>query len=118
PGFLPPRLLARQRRLAILVFHPFEEDLYDIADVDLRRGAADGEFLQRDAAFRFEADIDQRGIILNRDDPALDDGAFEATDADPERLIEQRGETFFRGGFHGFGCYGHSFSSIPDCENA
>ena len=30
-----------------------------------------GEFTQRDAAFRLEADIDDREIILNRGDDAL-----------------------------------------------
>ena len=46
--------------------------------MDVGLGAAGGEFLQRHAAFRFEADIDQRGVVLDRDDAALDDGAFEA----------------------------------------
>ena len=91
PGLLAPRLLARQLGLAVLVLHPLEEDLDGVADMDLGLGAAGGEFLQRHAAFRFEADIDQRGVVLDRDDPALDDGAFEAV-GDAERFIEQRGE--------------------------
>ena len=47
PGLLAPRLLARQLRLAVLVLHPLEEDLDDIADMNVRRGAAGGEFLER-----------------------------------------------------------------------
>ena len=47
PGFLAPRLLARQLRLAVLVFHPLEEDLDGVADIDLGRPAAGGEFLER-----------------------------------------------------------------------
>jgi len=72
------------------------------------------EFLQRHAAFGFEADIDQRGVILDADDAALDDGAFEAV-GDAHRFIEQRGEALPLGD-SGLGCGGHSFSSIPDCE--
>src|SRR3989442_1397441 len=95
PRLLAPRLLARQPRLAVLVFHPLKEDLDNVADMDIRRGAGDGELLERDAHFRFEADIDERGIVLDRDHPALDDGAFE-TVGDAKRFIEQRGETLFR----------------------
>ena len=91
PGLLAPRLLARQRGLAVLVLHAFEEDLDGVADIDLGRGAADGELLERDAALRFETDIDQREVVLDRDDLALDDGAFEAR-RDAERLVEQCGE--------------------------
>ena len=58
-------------------------------------GASGGEFLQRHAALRFEADIDQHGIVLDRDDPAFDDGAFE-TAGDAQRFVEKRGETLFR----------------------
>ena len=82
PGLLAPRLLARQRGLAVLVLHPLEEDLDDVADIDLGRAAAGREFLERHAAFGFEADIDQRGVVLDRDDPALDDGAFETAGGD------------------------------------
>src|SRR5579862_523933 len=111
PGFLAPGFLARQRGFAVLVLHALEEDFDDVADLDLRPGAAGGEFLQRDAAFRFEADIDEGGIILDRDHTPLDDGAFEPV-GDAKRLIEQRGKAFLPSD-GGFCCYGHSFSSIP-----
>src|SRR5205823_3935522 len=76
---------------------------------------AGGEFLQRYPAFGFEPDVNQGGIVLDGDDAALDDGAFQTGGGDAERLLEQRGETLSRAEFGGFGCYGHSFSSIPDC---
>src|SRR5216684_1305633 len=82
PGLLAARLLARELRLAVLVLHPLEEDLDGVADLDVRlvagRLAGGSEFLEIDAAFRFEADIDEDRIILDREDAALDDGAFEA----------------------------------------
>src|SRR5260370_40172925 len=72
PGLLAPRLLARQRGLAVLVLHAFEEDFDDVADMDLGLIAPGGEFLQRDPAFGFEADLDEGGLVLDRDDAALD----------------------------------------------
>ena len=59
PGFFAARLLARQLGLAVLVFHPLEINLDGIAGLDLRRPARRREFAQRDAAFRFQSDIDQ-----------------------------------------------------------
>ena len=49
------------------------------------------EFLERDAAFGLQADIDHDEVVLDRDHAALDDGAFEAG-CSAERLVEQRGE--------------------------
>src|SRR5216683_1962368 len=65
PRLLAPRLLARQLCLAVLVFHALEEDLDDVADMNIRRGAGNGELLERDAPFRFEADINEGGIVLD-----------------------------------------------------
>ena len=78
PGFLAPRLLARQLRLAVLVFHALEEDLDRVAGLDLGRLAGGREFLQGHAALGFQADVDQHHVVFDRDDLALDDGAFEA----------------------------------------
>jgi len=85
--------------------------------MDLRLIVPGGEFLQGDPAFGFEADIDQGGVVLDRDDTPLDDGAFKAVGA-THRFIEQGREILFRAEFGGFGCYGHSLSSIPDCGKA
>ena len=59
---------------------------------------ADREFLERHAAFGLEADIDERDVVLDRDDAALDDGAFEAggTPSDSSSSAAK-------------------FSSLPDC---
>src|SRR5438093_498367 len=45
PRFFAPRLLARQLGFAVFVLHPLEEDLDDVADMDLGPGSASGEFL-------------------------------------------------------------------------
>ena len=95
PGLLAPRLLARQLGLAVLVLHPLEEDLDGVADMEIGLGAAGGEFLQRHAAFRFEADIDQHGIVLDGDDPAFDDRAFETVDH-AQGFVEKRGKILLR----------------------
>jgi hypothetical protein len=65
-----------------------------------RRLAGGGEFLEVDAAFRFEADIDEHRVVLDRQDAALDDGALEAARAS-QGLVQQRGEALLlrRGGF-------------------
>src|SRR5207302_2044470 len=94
PGLLAPRLLARQLGLPVFVLHPFEIHLDGVADIDLELGASGGELLERNAALRFQADIDQHGVVLDRDDSALDDGALETGD-DPERFIKERGKALF-----------------------
>ena len=93
PGFLAARLLARQLRLAVLVFHALEIDLDGVAGLDLGRLARRREFLERHAAFGFQADVDQHHVVLDGDDAALDDGAFEAGGG-AERFVEERGEAF------------------------
>src|SRR5665213_1547544 len=98
PCLLAPRLFARELRFAVLAFHALEIDLDRIAGLEIGGLAGHAEFLQRDAAFGFEADIDQDHVVFDGDDVALDDRAFEAGRG-PERFIEQRRETFlFRGG--------------------
>ena len=76
PRFLAARLLARELRFAVLVFHPLEIDLDGVAGLDLRLPARRGKFAQRDAAFRFQADIDQHRIVFDGEHPAFDDGSF------------------------------------------
>ena len=109
PGLFAPRLLARELRLAVLVLHPLQEDLDGVARLDLGSPAGGGEFLERDAAFGFEADIDERDVVLDRDDDALDDGAFEPGGG-AERFVEQRGKALLAGVGLGSGSDGHCLS--------
>ena len=72
PGFLAARLLARDLRLAVLVFHALEIDLDDVARLDLgAAGPASANSLSGDAAFGFQADIDQHHVVLDRDHACL-----------------------------------------------
>ena len=91
PGFLAARLLARQDDGAVLVFIALDVELDDVAGLDLRPGAGRAEFLQGDAAFGFQADIDNGEFIGETEHPAGDDGAFEAGIL-AEGLIEEGGE--------------------------
>src|SRR6266481_378214 len=96
PGLLSARLLARKLGLPVLVLHALEIDFDDVADMQLGFGAPGDELLERYAAFRFEADIDQRNIVLQSDNPALDHSAFEAA-RDTERFIKKCRKTLLRG---------------------
>ena len=78
PGFFAARLLAAEHGFAMLVFHALEIDLDQVADLDLGLLAGRSEFLEGDAPFGLQAHIDQHGVGLDRDDGALDHGAFEA----------------------------------------
>ena len=111
PGFLASGLLARQNGLAVLVLHAVEIDLDLVADLDFRRLAGLGEFLQGNAALGLQSDVDERGVALDGDDDALEDGALQTLDL-AERFIEQGGEALlfrfrdrfrFRGGAAWFG---------------
>src|SRR6185312_10329731 len=51
PGFLPPRLVAADLRLAVLVFHPFEEDFDDVARLDVGAAPRPLKFLEGHPAF-------------------------------------------------------------------
>lgn len=50
-----------------------------------------GEFLERDATFGLQTDVDDRHVLLNGNDLALDDGTFEGL-VTGERFLEQGGE--------------------------
>ncbi len=75
----------------MLVFHALEIDFDDVADLDLVLLSGGGEFLERDAPFGLQADIDQDEFIFDSDDGALEHAAFEAG-AGAEGFLEQRGE--------------------------
>ena len=69
PGFLAARLVARQDGFAVLVLHALDEDLDDVADLDLGRACpASANSLSGDAAFGLQADIDHDEIVRDAND--------------------------------------------------
>src|SRR5438445_3500328 len=76
PALLAARLVARQHGLAERILDAVEEHLDLVADLELAFTARAGEFAQRHAAFRLQADVDNRHVLFNRNHLALDDGAF------------------------------------------
>ena len=78
PGFLAPRLFARQHDGAVAVLVALDIQLDGVAGLDFRLGAGRAEFLERDAAFGFQADIDDGVFVGEAEDAAGDDGAVEA----------------------------------------
>ena len=107
PALLAPRLVARDDGFAERVLDALEIDLDLVADAGRRIAAVIGEFLERDAAFGLQTDVDERHVFFDRDDLALDDRAFEGLVV-AVGLVEQSGEILARrrGGL----CCGHSFS--------
>ena len=97
PALLAARLVAREHGLAERVLDALEIDLDLVADLDLGLPARAGEFLQRDAAFGLQADVDDGEVLFDGDDRALDDGAFLQIAAG-EGFFEQGGEIFARWG--------------------
>ena len=95
PALLAARLVARDDRLAERVLDALEIDLDLVADLDAAFAARAREFLERDAAFGLEADIDDGEILLDRDDGALDDGALGHV-VGAEALVEQGREILAR----------------------
>ena len=76
PAFLAARLFARQHGLAESVLDALDIDFNFVADVEgavLRLGA---EFLERDATFDLQADVDDRHILFNGGDGALGNITF------------------------------------------
>ena len=77
PALLAPRLVARDDRLAERVLDPLEIDLDLVAEARRGIAAVIGEFLEGDAPFRLQADVDDGHVLFDRDDLALDDRSFE-----------------------------------------
>ena len=92
----------------MLVFHALEINFDDVADLDLGSLAGDGEFLEGDAAFGFETNVDQYHVVLDGDHMALDDRAFEAGGS-TERFIEEGGKALLGSGL-GVNCRSHRLS--------
>ena len=76
PAFLATRLVARQHRLAERVLDALQIDLDGVADLDFVAPAGALEFLERNAAFGLQADVDDGQVLLDADDGPLDDGPF------------------------------------------
>ena len=72
PGFLATRFFTAQADHPVAVFITLDENIDRVTDNDLRV-AFGAEFLQRHAAFRFEADVNQRSIVIDGQHRALDD---------------------------------------------
>src|SRR5882762_117734 len=91
PAFLAARLVARQHGFAERIFDAVEEHLDLVADLEVGLAAGTVEFAKRHAAFGLEADIDDGHVFFNRNNDALDDGAFLQIAA-CEGFIEHRGK--------------------------
>ena len=76
PGFLAARLVARQDRFAHRILDALEIDLDRVAGGDLGVLAGLGKFLERNAPFGLETDIDDDKVVLDGNDLALDHAAF------------------------------------------
>jgi hypothetical protein len=96
PGLLAPRLLARQHGLAQRVLDALEIDLDLVADPKLALAARRLELAQRHPPFRLQPDVDDRVIVLDGDDFALDHRAFGCS-IGGEGFIEQGGEVIAAG---------------------
>jgi hypothetical protein len=91
PALLAASLVARDDGFAERVLDPVEIDLDLVADLELLVPARAGEFLEGDATFGLQTDVDDRHVLLNGNDLALDDGPFEGL-VPGERFLEQGGE--------------------------
>ena len=91
PAFLAARLVARQHGFAERILDAVEKHLDLVADLEFAFAAGSCEFPQRHAAFGLQADVDDGHVLFDRNDDALDDGAFLQIAAG-EGLVEHRGE--------------------------
>src|SRR3984957_5120426 len=91
PALLAARLVARQHGLAERILDAVEKHLDHVADLEFAFFAGPGEFAQRHAAFGLQADVDDGHVLLDRNNGALDDGAFLQIAAG-EGLVEHGGK--------------------------
>src|SRR6195952_2410148 len=91
PAFLAARLVARQHGFAERILDAVEKHLDLVAYLEFAFLAGSGEFTQRHAAFGLEADVDDGHVLLDRNNDALDDGAFLQIAAG-KALVEHRGK--------------------------
>src|SRR5882724_9985700 len=109
PAFLAARLVARQHGLAEGILDPVEEHFDGVADLEIAFAAGTGKFAQRDAALGLQADVDDGHVLFNRNNLALDDGAFLQVAAG-KRLVQHRGEIIARGVVRSSSTRSHLFS--------
>src|SRR5262249_23550390 len=76
PALFAARLVSREHGIAQRVLDALEIDLDLVANTHARGHTRHREFLERDPALGLEADIDDREVILDRDDRASNDGTF------------------------------------------
>ena len=91
PGLFAARAFAAERGLPARGLEALDVDLDLVADLHLGRLARCCEFLERNAAFHLEPDIDQGGVVLDRQHGALHDASLEARRV-VEELVEHVGE--------------------------
>src|SRR5438477_5317257 len=91
PAFLAARLVARQHGFAERIFDAVEEHLDFVADLEVAFAAGSCELAQRHAAFGLQADVDDGHVLFDRNNDALDDGAFLQIAAG-KGFVEHRGE--------------------------
>ncbi len=78
PALFAPRLVARDHGLAERVLYPLEIDFDFIADLRRAFAARSLKFLEGDAAFGLQTDVDDGNIFFDGDDDALDNRALES----------------------------------------
>ncbi len=76
PALLAAGLVARQHGFAQRVLDALDIDLDGVADLQRAVLGLGAEFLQRDAAFDLQADVDDGHVLLDRGDEAANDLAF------------------------------------------
>ena len=91
PGGFAAGAVAAEHCFAIGVLDAIDIDFDFVADLQIGLLARRGEFAQRHAAFRLEADVDDREVVLDAGDSADHDAAFEAVSL-TEGLLEKRRE--------------------------
>jgi len=91
PGFLAPRLLARQDDGAVPVLVALDEQLDQVAGLHLGLHARGGEFLEGHAPLALQADIDDGNIVIHADDLAGDDRSGKPG-VGAKRFVEKGGE--------------------------
>src|SRR3546814_17959091 len=89
PGGFAAGAVARQHRFALVVLDAVDIDLDLVADLQIGLLARRGDFAERDAAFRFQPDVDDGEVVLDRGDGAFYDLAFKPLLLAAEAFIQE-----------------------------